>query len=72
MGETTDEARIRHTLWVTRINRWIAHLVATRQLEVSRRLREESARSGVWARVLQRRSRWLVRTGKPLPKMVGK
>ena len=66
-----DESRLRHTLWVTRLHRWIAHLVATQELETARRLRAESSRAAARARILQRRSRWLVRTGKPLPQVVG-
>ena len=67
-----DEARLRHTLWVTRLHRWIAHTIATRGLDTSRRLRVEVQGARAQARVLQRRSRWLVRTRKPLPRVVRK
>jgi hypothetical protein len=63
--------QLRHRLWVTRLQRTLTQLAAAQLYETSGHLRIETHRVRDRAKVLQRRSRWLCRTRRQLPRLVG-
>jgi hypothetical protein len=72
MQPSRKERLLRQALWVTSLHRCIAHEVSVRENRAALNLRAEVERVMERSRLLRRRSRWLLQTGRPLPRVVGK
>ena len=65
------DAELRDRLFLTRLRHELAHHRLFREFAVTRRLRHELHAVVAESRRIGRRTRWLVRTPKPLPRVIG-
>ena len=67
-----EEALLRDRLWVVRLQRAIAQERVSRESAVTRRLHAELHATERQSHKLIRRARWLVSTGRPLPRTIAR
>lgn len=65
-----DDTKLRDRLFLTRLRRELAHYRVLKESGVTRRLHDELHAVLAESRRLRRRTGWLVRTKKPLPKVI--